>query len=292
MAQTTDLLFSMKLVTPKAAQLSSPEILELSPNPENWAEQLTADIKPTIERKKIKVEAKISPILSHGKPRSITSKAVIRAAMNERVKKLKQLHKIDASVLDPSVAKDHQNEKMRLLMLEKNRRTAQLSRQRKKEYLRNLESRIGLMAKRLQALEIENGKLRELVTKYTEAEAKCLELPEIPLEALPINAVMNSEINLPDQLWSEQKRFKGINGDGIPVKLDPIAIPCHMDDISQSPSSANELMIPGSIENLLPHLLDPNAIMALPLADIVPPDDPLLIVSMDHSKKRKIDSLT
>merc|ERR1719419_1324519 len=105
MSPTDFLLYPTQLITPATTQISSSEIYMLSSNPgaidlfaaclltgdENWAEQLTADIKPTVERKKIKVEAKVSPILTDGKLPSITSKAVIRAAMNERVKKLERL---------------------------------------------------------------------------------------------------------------------------------------------------------------------------------------------------------
>jgi len=129
----------------------------------SWMAQLTADIKPTKERRKVKAE----PLdkLTSGLLPSITSKSVIRAAMNERVKKLDMLQRVDESAMDPELAEQHRKEKIRLMSLEKSRRAAQLRRTKKKNYVRNLEGRIGMMAKHLQKLEFENNQLRLLVDK-------------------------------------------------------------------------------------------------------------------------------
>jgi len=153
-----------------------------------WLAQLTADIKPIKERRKVKAEPVLDSFTSGSIP-SITSKSVIRAAMNERVKKLDRLQQVDESTMDPALAKEHRKEKIRLLTLERSRRAAQLRRIKKKNYVRNLEGRIGMMAKHLEKLELENNQLRVLVTKWTQAEAAGEVLPEITTET--ISSILN-----------------------------------------------------------------------------------------------------
>lgn len=56
-----------------------------------------------------------------------------------------------------------EGEKRRLLKLEKNRRAAQISREKKKRYILNLEDRASAMGRQLAALELENNQLRALL---------------------------------------------------------------------------------------------------------------------------------
>jgi len=56
-----------------------------------------------------------------------------------------------------------EEEKKRLLKLEKNRRAAQISREKKKRYILNLEARGAMMSKHLTALELENNQLRAIL---------------------------------------------------------------------------------------------------------------------------------
>jgi len=56
-----------------------------------------------------------------------------------------------------------EGEKRRLLKLEKNRRAAQISREKKKRYILNLEDRASTMGRQLAAMELENNQLRALL---------------------------------------------------------------------------------------------------------------------------------
>jgi len=149
----------------------------------SWLSQIAAEIKPAKERRKVKTEPGLEK-LPPGTLPSITSKSVIRAAMNERVKKLDRLQQADESIMDPGTAEEHRKEKIRLLTLERSRRAAQLRRIKKKQYVKNLEGRIGMMAKHLERLQLENNHLQMLVTKWTQAEAVGEVLPHITSEAL------------------------------------------------------------------------------------------------------------
>jgi len=179
------------LPTPEAWELIANQYILPEPldpnaivNPRtSWMAQLTADIKPAKERRKVKTEPGLEK-LPPGTMPSITSKSVIRAAMNERVKKLDRLQKADESIMDPGAAEEHRKEKIRLLTLERSRRAAQLRRIKKKQYVKNLEGRIGMMAKHLERLEVENNQLRLLVSKWTQAEAAGEILPDITSETI------------------------------------------------------------------------------------------------------------
>merc|ERR550517_845180 len=92
----------------------------------------------------------------------MTSKAVIRAAMTQRVRRLDVLNSVSESNLTPS----QREEKKRLVHLENNRQTARLSRERKHLYVTSLEGRVATMAKHLAALELENAQLRALFESY------------------------------------------------------------------------------------------------------------------------------
>lgn len=114
------------------------------------------------EDKPKKRRAPPSKLSNSKNPPSMTSKAVIRAAMNERVRKLDRLSRLNDGLL----TSDQRDEKKRLMTLEKNRRAAQISREKKKRYVESLEDRVGMMAKHLAALEMENNQLRALLGSY------------------------------------------------------------------------------------------------------------------------------
>jgi len=84
-----------------------------------------------------------------------------RTQTKKRIERLDSLSRVPRSDLNA-----HEKEaKLRLLKLESNRRAAQVSRQKKKRYIANLEERAAMMAKHLAALEIENGQLRALLAE-------------------------------------------------------------------------------------------------------------------------------
>jgi len=84
-----------------------------------------------------------------------------RTQTKKRIERLDTLSRVPRSDLNA-----HEKEaKLRLLKLESNRRAAQVSRQKKKRYIANLEERAAMMAKHLAALEIENGQLRALLAE-------------------------------------------------------------------------------------------------------------------------------
>lgn len=84
-----------------------------------------------------------------------------RTQTKKRIERLDTLSRVPRSDLNA-----HEKEaKLRLLKLESNRRAAQVSRQKKKRYIANLEERAAMMAKHLAALEVENGQLRALLAE-------------------------------------------------------------------------------------------------------------------------------
>jgi len=90
---------------------------------------------------------------------------MVEQGVSARLNKLEKLTRLDESQLSG----DQKNEKRRLMRLEKNRRAAAISRERKKRYIRSLEERSLIMAKHLAALEMENQHLRQLLAQYTGA---------------------------------------------------------------------------------------------------------------------------
>jgi len=72
-------------------------------------------------------------------------------------------------------------EKKNILRLEKNRRAAAVSRERKKRYIRSLEERNVIMAKHLDALERENSKLRALLKQRNGSVTLPPRLPSLAL---------------------------------------------------------------------------------------------------------------
>lgn len=75
-------------------------------------------------------------------------------------------------------------EKKNILRLEKNRRAAAVSRERKKRYIRSLEERNVIMAKHLDALETENSKLRALLRQRNGGVRLPPRLPSLELSPL------------------------------------------------------------------------------------------------------------
>jgi len=115
-------------------------------------------IVPGVKEETMKVKA----------PTSFQSMAGLPAKMLElgvsaRLSKLDELSRMREEELS-----GHQRaEKRRLMRLEKNRRAASISRERKKRYIRSLEERSLIMAKHLAALEMENNHLRQLLANYS-----------------------------------------------------------------------------------------------------------------------------
>jgi len=145
---------------------------------------------------------------------STTSKAVIRAAMNERVRKLEQLAAMKESALTPEM----REAKKRLMILEKNRRAAHLSREKKKRYVISLEDRVGMLAKNLAALELENNQLRGLLAQFSQ-------MPGVELASLGLST------RIPDHLDSTKISELGDNGlKGLDVPNMGPALPDDMFD--------------------------------------------------------------
>jgi hypothetical protein len=92
--------------------------------------------------------------------------------------KLEKLIRMDESTM---TEKD-KSEKVRLMRLEKNRRAAAVSRERKKRYIRSLEERSLIMSKHLEALELENSQLRQLLSQNNIQKPNLLHsaLPHLP----------------------------------------------------------------------------------------------------------------
>jgi len=108
--------------------------------------------------------------------------------VSKRLSKLEKLIQMDES----EMTEKQRSEKVRLLRLEKNRRAAAVSRERKKRYIRSLEERSLIMSRHLEALELENGKLRELLSQNNITNPNILNpaLPNLPnLELSPTKQI-------------------------------------------------------------------------------------------------------
>jgi len=118
-----------------------------------------------------------------GKDEVICGSTDRRTQTRKRIERLESLNSVPRGELS---AKDKEA-KLRLLKLESNRRAAQVSRQKKKRYIKNLEDRARVMAKHLAELEIENNQLRSLlgemiVTRGPPGGGNV----EIPVQSAPI----------------------------------------------------------------------------------------------------------
>jgi len=108
--------------------------------------------------------------------------------VSKRLSKLEKLIRMDESTM----TEKQRSEKVRLLRLEKNRRAAAVSRERKKRYIRSLEERSLIMSRHLEALELENGRLRELLSQNNITNPNILNpaLPNLPnLELSPTKQI-------------------------------------------------------------------------------------------------------
>jgi len=106
--------------------------------------------------------------------------------VSKRLSKLDKLIRMD----EYKMTKKQRSEKVRLMRLEKNRRAAAVSRERKKRYVRSLEERSLIMSKHLEALELENSQLRKLLSQYNIQGPNTLNkvLPSLPnLEPSPFD---------------------------------------------------------------------------------------------------------
>lgn len=88
-----------------------------------------------------------------------TSKKLLEFGVSARLNKLDELSRVEEEKLTSSQLA----EKRRLVRLEKNRRAASVSRERKRSYVRSLEERSLIMAKHLAVLETENSHLRQML---------------------------------------------------------------------------------------------------------------------------------
>lgn len=91
-----------------------------------------------------------------------TSKKLLEFGVSARLNKLDELSRVEEEKLTSSQLA----EKRRLVRLEKNRRAASVSRERKRSYVRSLEERSLIMAKHLATLETENSHLRQMLLAY------------------------------------------------------------------------------------------------------------------------------
>jgi len=93
-----------------------------------------------------------------------TSKKLLEFGVSARLNKLDELSRVEEEKLTTSQLA----EKRRLVRLEKNRRAASVSRERKRSYVRSLEERSLIMAKHLAALETENAHLRQMMRQQAQ----------------------------------------------------------------------------------------------------------------------------
>lgn len=73
-----------------------------------------------------------------------------------------------SSIIKGKLSSQEEEERKRLMKLESNRRAAQISREKKKRYIINLEGRAAMMGKHLAALELENNQLRAILLNLSE----------------------------------------------------------------------------------------------------------------------------
>merc|ERR550517_1182066 len=88
------------------------------------------------------------------------------------------------------MTKKQRSDKALLMRMEKNRRAAAVSRERKKRYVRSLEERSLIMSKHLEALELENSQLQKLLSQHNIQGPNTLNnvLPSLPnLEPSPFD---------------------------------------------------------------------------------------------------------
>jgi len=121
---------------------------------------------------------------------------LLELGVSKRLTKLDRLSRMD----DRHMTSKQKAEKRRLMRLEKNRRAAAISRERKKRYIRSLEERSLIMSKHLQVLEMENSQLRALLAQSTNGQELLDTMPPhmSPLPEMSLGLPTDSE------LFSEQ----------------------------------------------------------------------------------------
>jgi len=128
--------------------------------------------------------------------------------VSKRLSKLEKLIRMDESTM----TEKQRSEKVRLLRLEKNRRAAAVSRERKKRYIRSLEERSLIMSRHLEALEMENGQLRKLLSQNN------IRNPNILNPALP--NLPNLELSPSKQIEARKRPFSAMMDMNFPGTSD------------------------------------------------------------------------
>jgi len=123
----------------------------------------------------------------------INLKADRKTQTANRIKRLDILSR--TGLAKGGLSTEEEEEKKRLLKLEKNRRAAQISREKKKRYILNLERRAAMMGKHLAALELENNQLRALLLSLSERSNSRRVLPSISNSSNSLSS--NTSISAP-----------------------------------------------------------------------------------------------
>lgn len=121
---------------------------------------------------------------------------LLELGVSKRLTKLDRLSRMD----DRNMSSKQKAEKRRLMRLEKNRRAAAISRERKKRYIRSLEERSLIMSKHLQVLEMENSQLRALLAQSSNGQELLDTMPPhmSPLPEMSLGLPTDQEL-FPDQ---------------------------------------------------------------------------------------------
>lgn len=117
---------------------------------------------------------------------------LLELGVSKRLTKLDRLSRMD----DRQMSSKQKAEKRRLMRLEKNRRAAAISRERKKRYIRSLEERSLIMSKHLQVLEMENSQLRALLAQSSNGQELLDTMPPhmSPLPEMSLGLPGDSEL--------------------------------------------------------------------------------------------------
>jgi len=159
-----------------------------------------------------------------------TSKKLLEFGVSARLNKLDELSRVEEEKLTSSQLA----EKRRLVRLEKNRRAASVSRERKRSYVRSLEERSLIMAKHLAALETENLHLRQMMRSYQNGGNP----NDVPPLILPPGATPTPDLSMipqwgggpmapgmPNMPFSDPKQFVKCAGLANPMKMEPVPAP-------------------------------------------------------------------
>lgn len=134
--------------------------------------------------------------------------------VSKRLSKLEKLIRMDENTMTDK----QRREKVRLMRLEKNRRAAAVSRERKKRYIKSLEERSLIMSKHLEALELENGQLRQLLGQNNLQKSNTLNPAQPNLPNLEPSS-FDSESN-PTNCTARKRPFSAMMDMNIPAAPD------------------------------------------------------------------------